>query len=311
MPTIDSIDENQASVKACLMADSGDGKTCALASLVNAGYEMAVLDFDNKIRAIRPFLTDEAFSSGRLHFAELTDKLKTINDKIVPKGQPIATTKAMTLLNHWKIGEEDLGPVSSWGPNRILVVDTLTFQGDAAMRHVQALASASGDRIHPSHWGEAQRIQQGFLELLCSQAINCHVIINSHISYMGGKDPAPIASKDKYGNVAYQVTSDNIEPDAPMSAYPSALGRKLPPLVGRYFDSLLSIKIEGTNRRFLITSSRANISLKNPRPDKVPDKIPLGLTKDHKADPDQGLAQYFKLVLGHGPQTEEELSADD
>ena len=288
--------EQLTAAKVLVMGPPGAGKTCALASLANAGYHMGVIDFDNKIHPMVPYLTDEAKAAGRVKYATLTDKLQaTADGKIIPVGTPTSTLKAMKLLNHWKTTSEDLGRIQDWDNNHILVIDTLTFQGRSALRHVQQLAGTQGQRPTPADWGNAQEIQRGLLLLLFSEAIKCNVLVFSHITYLGGGDPDPDPTKP------YAKIKDSIEPDSPIQAWPSGLGRAMPPEVPQFFDSILSLEVSGGDRRILRTVSKPNMALKNPRPDIVPREIKLGITKEGHADPKLGLAQYFELILGHGP----------
>ena len=164
-----SVDEP---IKMLIMADPGMGKTCALASLVNAGWNVRVLDFDNKVSAMIPYLTEESLHSDRVKYITLTDKLKVSSDGVVRcEGIPNAIVKCMTALDNWKTKSEDLGKVTSWTKSDILVMDTLTFMGDAAMRKVKVANARDGKRTHPQDWGDAQQIQRNLLQVFFSSAI--------------------------------------------------------------------------------------------------------------------------------------------
>ena len=65
-------------IKALLMGEAGSGKTSALASLLAAGYQVRVIDADNKIDGLRNILThkDSKYkrdSIERLAYVTLTE----------------------------------------------------------------------------------------------------------------------------------------------------------------------------------------------------------------------------------------------
>ena len=57
-------------------------------------------------------------------------------------------------------------------------------------------------------------------------------------------------------------------------AYPSALGAKLPPKVGRYFNNTLLFELQGS-RRIISTQAREGFQLKCAMPS-LPHQIPIG-----------------------------------
>lgn len=259
-------------VKLILMADSGSGKTGALASLANAGYNLRIMDFDNGLDVLPRYCTEEGLA--RVNYVTLTDALKMSQGSstgVLPNGVPQALTNAIKLMNHWKTEDEDLGPVTSWGTKDILIVDSITMQGEAAMRWGMAVNGKSQEAKW-GHYGPAMEQQEGLFSMLFSTDIKCHVIVTSHIVMQG--------------------------PEGGERGYPSVLGNKWPPRCGRYFNAILGIKITGSGasqRRSLITVSTHNISYKNPKPQVIPAEIPLKV--DAQGHAEGGLADYFKLVL--------------
>lgn len=275
---MDLLDHQSASTtKLLLIGDAGSGKTGALASLIRSGYNLRILDFDNGLDILRHVLGDYRPQPGQVIYETLTDKRKAAGGKAIVDGVPMAFAKAMDLLTHWKmperkIGERtipayDLGKLTTWGEKDVLVVDSMSFMSDAAMRHV---LSANGRVMGPPQlqdWGEAIRMVEDTLGLLYSDAVKCHVIITSHITFVGGGDDGQGVSK----------------------GYPNTLGQKLPPKVGRYFNGVLLVKVKGVGanaKRIIRTVSEGLVELKNPAPNKVPSEL----------DIQDGLAKYFKLV---------------
>ena len=135
----------------------------------------------------------------RVFVEKCTDTFKNVQGRLLPRTPLVAWTKAVTLLSNWK--SDSLGPVSSWTPNDILVIDSLTHCGEAAMRYHQSLNAKLGQ--HPSlpDWGVVQTMMKELLELLKDSEIKCQVIVITHIDWRyreirGGKDNAMIVGRE-------------------------------------------------------------------------------------------------------------------
>lgn len=234
-----------APLKIVVLGDSGSGKTSALASLVHAGYELFILDFDNGTDILSQLIRDPALRK-KVHVETLTDKGQLIGGgtgQKIAKMNPQAFPKALNLLQRWKDSHEgtDFGPVSSWGLDRVLVVDSLSFFGMAALDFVLARNGRPSEQPWQSDWGEAMRMLEQALQIIYSEEIHCNVVMNTHIEY---------------------VTIEGITKGLPMG-----LGQKLPPKIGRYFNFMLMAKSRGTGdstKRVLLTKPEANIELKCP-----------------------------------------------
>lgn len=239
--------------KLLLVGDSGTGKTGSLASLAEAGYNLRILDFDNGLDILRHLCSPEALA--KIEYETCTDIYSSKSGKpVVTKAE--AWARAMKLLDSWHEG------VVKWSADDILVIDSLTLLGRAVMNYVMYLNGKIGQRPQIQHWGEAMDLLESLLAQLYSDAVKCNVIITSHISY--------VESDDGGGAIA---------------GYPSALGNKLPPKVGRYFNSMLLARTVGS-KRVIETTSQPKIQCKNPAPNKMPKQLPL----------ETGLAEFFKIV---------------
>lgn len=277
--------QSSDTTKLLLIGESGVGKTGALASLIKAGYKLRILDFDNGLDILRGVLGTYKPQPGQVIFETLTDKRKAVNGKPIPDGLPVAFAKGLDLLTEWKLperkikttnlaGEEvekvlpayNLGKITSWGSDVVLVIDSLSLMGDAALRHVLALNGRLLTAPQLNDWGDAIRMLEDTLGLLYSDAIRCHVIITSHITFVGADDAGGV-----------------------QKGYPNALGSKLPPKVGRYFNAVLGVRTKGSGanvKRVIRTQSEGLVEFKNPAPLKVPVELPI----------ETGLADYFKIV---------------
>lgn len=264
MPTADQ-HQSFSSLKCLYVGDSGSGKTGSLAPLVKS-HEVVVLDFDNGldvlVRAVKKFYPDRIKS---LKYETLTDPMQSVGGVIIPDGIPQAWVRAMQFVATGRSPTLDLGPVKTWGPNRILVVDSLTFAGRAAMRHVMAVNNRIGKPPEIQHWGEAVRLLEEFLALLYTEAMKCHVIVISHIEY--------------------QQSPDGIE-----RGFASTLGKKLPPRVGRYFNLMIRAKTVGSGqsaKRRIITTPDGQVELKSPDPWSLKPEYPI----------ESGIEEIFETLL--------------
>jgi len=258
---------SQSSTKLLLIGDSGSGKTGALASLVKAGYNLRILDFDNGLDLLVNVLRREPNAEEllkRVTYVTLTDKMKAVAGNMIPEGMPQAFSKAMNLLTNWKTLDEDLGPVTSWGPQDILVVDSLTFCSHSCFRFVDV---SFGYKDPRQTYGEAQKRIESMLAMLYSESVKCNVVINSHITLI-----------EKAGTGGL------------MKGYPTSIGIALSPRIPSYFNTVLQCKIKGAGlsaKRVISTIPDGIIDLKTSiLPDRVPAELPV----------ETGLAEYFKLI---------------
>jgi hypothetical protein len=268
--------------KMLLIGDTGTGKTGCLYSLAEAGYNLRILDLDNGAdillnlaRAGKPEVAD------RIIYETVTEKFKTLQGKPIVDGVPKQLATALTLLDHWKVAETktpdgevipayDLGKLTSWGPDDVLVLDSLTMLSSAAMRHVLSMNGRLNQHPQQQDWGQAMQLVEDMLALLYSTSIKCNVIVISHITYLG-------ADENSSGK-----------------GYPNTLGQKLPPKVGRYFNSMVQAKVRGVGpgaKRLLVTQPDGMIDLKNPAPLQMPKDLPI----------ETGLATFFEIVRSGKP----------
>lgn len=221
--------ESNELVKAICAADSGSGKTGALASLVDAGFNVRILDFDNGLSVLKGFVKDRSKLANVHYVAGLQDKIQLVKGtgKIGIVQAP-AFQRAMDALDkggkeYW--GDEAIGPVESWTSRDILVVDSLTMAGRASLQMVMQANAAGLKNPEIQHYGTAMDNIEKWVQMLMSSVTPCHVIINTHVT--------------------------GVEGDTRL--YADALGSKLPPKLGRYTDNLIGLRLTGGARKFLTT----------------------------------------------------------
>lgn len=285
--------------KLLFIGDSGAGKSGALASLASEGYNLRILDLDNGLDVLKNLLTDprsqyKTGAADRVEFVTVTDQMKNVNGKLVPS-RATAWTRAINLLAKWeydyclddagnvqvlwdakaktdaqaagrKIEHVNLGPITTWTSQDVLVIDSLTMLSNAALAFICSLNGRLGQRPHQSDWGDGQNMVEGLLQMLYDDGVQCNVVVNCHITFIG-------------------------EDNGPQRGYPNCLGKALPPKVGRYFNSALMARStgQGTNiKRKILTNTSGVVELKNTAPHKVLAEYPL----------ETGLADYFRAVRG-------------
>jgi len=262
-----------------LVSDSGMGKTGALASLARAGYSLRILDFDNGTQILASLLKDDPDAMSRVYVEKCTDSFKNVQGRLLPRTPLVAWTKAVTLLSNWK--SDSLGPVSSWDSNSILVIDSLTHCGEAAMRYHQYLNAKLGQHPTLPDWGIVQTMIKELLEMLKDSEIKCQVCVITHIDWRwreirGGKENLQVLGRELEGG------------------FPSAPGNKLPEKVGSYFNDALQVVCTGVGpamKRKITTVPMVSLGLKSSNPTGVKREYPI----------ETGLAQYFYDVLGSNP----------
>lgn len=273
MPTLDKHQSNEYT-KLLIEGDSGSGKTGALTSLVSAGYKLRILDFDNGLETLKQFVLKECPQNvGNVEFVTLRDRRKA-----GPEGpqvvKPDAFIRAIKLLDAWKYkdveGREiDLGVPAEWGPDTILVIDSLTFMSDAAFDFREPLTPRSRDGKYDMRavYKDAQDAVEGVLALLTSESFRTNVIVISHIKYV-----------------------DN--PDGTRKGYPTAVGSALSPVIPRYFNTVALCQTSAGGKRTIHTESTAMIDLKNPKPFAMSKSYPI----------ETGLADFFGVLREAPPQ---------
>ena len=216
--------ESNSLVKAMLAADSGSGKTGAMASLVDAGFNLRILDFDNGLSVLKGYVKKRENLKNVHYVDQLQDQYQLVAGRLGIKKAP-AFQRAMDALD--KGGKDywgaDVPPLLEWTHRDILVLDSLTMAGRASLQMVMQANAAGMKNPEIQHYGTAMENVEKLVQTLMSSITKCHVIINTHIT--------------------------GIEGDARL--YPDALGSKLPPKIGKYLDNLIGLRLVGGERKFL------------------------------------------------------------
>lgn len=224
-------------VKALCVGYPGSGKTGSLASLVNTGrYKLRVLDFDGNFDPLLTYVDPKYHEN--VDIVTLKDRLHPGQKRMETRGKPTALMAAQDYLNHWKYkdGEEeiDLGKPSEWGPDHILVLDSLTNMGRAVMNWVLFIQDRVVKGPRKSDWGVAQGFQEGLVEKLMSRdQVSCHTILTAHLKMIG---PPEFEESD---DTEEKKDKEKIRQHVSYKLFPSALGRALPPEIAKHCPYVL------------------------------------------------------------------------
>jgi len=243
MPSLEDFGQDKT-FKILLCGDSGAGKTGALVSLVEAGYKLRILDLDVGIETLF-FLVKQRcpqFASN-VHYETRRDKFKTTQTGARPAAPPTAWPDAMSLLDKWSDGTNP----SEWGPDYVLVIDTLTALSRAAYNFAERLNPTAKD--NRQIFGAAQRMIELLLGQITDEAFNTNVILISHITV-----------NEESGK-----------------GYPTSLGKALDNKIAAYFNNFFQVERVGVGdnaRRVIRTIPTGRIDLKVSNPFGLPKEVP-------------------------------------
>ena len=251
-------------VKMILMGDPGSGKTGSCVSLLGLDLNLRFLDMDNGLDSFKQFaLRDYPDKIGNVEYRTIRDKYKaTALGPIVTA--PRAYMEASKMLIDWKYDEIDLGPPDKWGPNSVLIIDSLTLLGDAAFDWADPLTPrgrSSGESDKRATYGIAQSALYKTLKQVTGESFETNVVVIAHIRY--------------------------VDTEIGRKGYPTAIGEALSPKIGVLFNSIALCQTAPGGKRTIQTATTAMIDLKNPKPFEMEPKYPL----------ETGLADFFKVLL--------------
>lgn len=265
-------------IKGLVLGDSGAGKTGSLESLVRAGYDLRIYDYDNLLDPLASQIEARRSIYGDKYDARLdsikvqtfTDKMKGVSvpvvmnggsAKVLPftDGTPTAFVEGLKQLTHWKTAEEDLGDPAKWGPKSVVVIDTLTTLARAAYRYAQAMNPAAKET--QTYYYTAQQLIMQVLSLLCSKQFETNVLVLAHVDY--DKNHLDLTK-----------------------GFPRSIGSALNSHIAAEFNTVLLVETVGS-KKVIKTASTGIVDLKNPISHRLPSgDLPI----------DSGLAAFFQAI---------------
>ena len=264
-------------------------KTGSLVSLINSGrYKVGILDFDNNPDPLTAYVQPEFRQN--VSIITLEDSLRNESKFVGVSGEPTALRRAFQALDQWKDGDQDWGPVKSWGPDHVLVIDSLTSMGEAAFRRTRFVNNRNILTTRDSDWGAAMKDQESMIEKVTSSEFRCNVVALCHLKMIGPKIER-IAKEDSADLAAAKaaISLKNAE-EIETKWYPSALGRALPQTIGMHFPAMVLAETRN-GRRVILTTPTEGLELGVPAPHIKPE-LPV----------ETGLLTIFDAIRNQGTQ---------
>lgn len=267
--------QSNSYTKLLLVGDAKSGKTGSLVSLVKAGYKLRILDLDNLLDVLKYMIQSQCPENiDNVEFRTLRDKYKSGPAGAIIDGKPRAWIDTLKMCDNWKYTdtdgtEIDYGRPSDWGPDCILVIDSLSRLCDAAYEWHESIAvrGRSGEADGRAVYGNAQDDVEKFIALLTSKAMQTNIIVIAHVTYQD-------------------------QPDGTVKGFPQGVGQKLSPKIPQYFPSVVLYRNK-SGKRTIQTTSTPMMDLANPAPFAVASELPI----------ETGLADFFAVLRGQ-PATE-------
>lgn len=253
--------------KLLYIGDSGTGKTTSLCSLVESGYHLRIIDFDNLLDSLVSMVKRKCPDKlDNIEYMTFRDKMKATPNGPVIDGSPRAYIDSMKAIDKWDDGTIP----AEWGEKHILVIDSFTTMSRAAFWWAKGLMGASsfaeGVPLKGVDPRQFYSVSQGGLmntvSYVTADSFNTNVIVIAHIKY--------------------------IEQDGITKGFPVSVGSAISPEIPTYFPSVaLATKGPGAEpRRTIRTRSTNMIDLKNPKSFEMAVEFPM----------ETGLAEFFKTV---------------
>jgi len=233
-------------VNILLLGESGSGKTYSLRTLIDAGVELFVIQTEPGGTVLED-LPKETYHSRYIApataswtaMADSATKLNTLSMGALAKMDGINKreyaqfVEIITTLGNFTCDRcgKTFGDVSTWGPERALVIDSLSGLNIMAMD----LVVGSKPTKSMADWGMAMDNLGRLINKLVTDT-KCHFILTAHME----------PERD-------EVTGRVVN-------MPSTLGRKLAPLLPRFFDNVINTVREGSS--FKWSTATANAALK-------------------------------------------------
>lgn len=228
-----------APVRALIVGYPGGGKTGGLACLLNAGFKLRILDFDGNLEPLLLHANPDML--GNLDAIQFEDELRTGAQYQEPVGIPTAFVDALKMMDRWKYKqsdgtEVDLGASKDWGPDTIVVLDSLTSMGEAAKLRAMKMSNKTKLNTSDRVWGLAMSEQEDFIKRLTSTRVRHHVIVLAHLKMVGPRD-----IRDKDSDLTKQI-KEEIGALVETRLYPTALGWQLPQTIAQHFPTTIQAK---------------------------------------------------------------------
>ena len=284
----------RTSARVLLVGYPGGGKTGAIASLLNAGYLVRFIDMEGNIAPLLEFADKDKLKN--LDILQFRDKLRLGVEAIEPVGIPAAFKGVLeTLQGEWKSEDDKGNPISlgrpdSWGPDTVLVLDSLTAFSAAAMARAMKLSNKTRKSMTSAVWGYAMQDMSDALQIMTHPDKRYHLVVLGHLQMIGPEDYLKQGDKDTVAEVKLEdISHDLIQ----TRLYPRSVTKSHSQAVHKDFSTMILAEQRdklGKKSRVLRTTVNQPLDLKIPARTVLPE-YPL----------ETGLADIFK-ALGASPK---------
>lgn len=260
-----------APVRMLIVGYPGGGKTGAIASLLNAGFKVRLVDFEGNYQPLLAFTDPDKLQN--LDIVSFQDKLMIGPNGVEPEGIPQAFNSAMKMLKSWKYTEDDgtevdLGRSADWGPDTVVVVDSMTALGEVSMRRARKMMNKNLTNTTAAVWGMAVEDQMAFIKVLNAEKNRYHVVVLAHLQMIGPETPMSSNSESQdIKDLKEQMALERAEL-IPTRLYPRAVTKNLSTVIHKEFSSMIIAerKVKPGNKieRVLRTTSGEELDSKMP-----------------------------------------------
>lgn len=230
-----------------LVGPTGTGKTHCIRTLLDAGIEPFILFTEPGMEVLGP-------DADKIHWAfippattdwsTLIDSAKKINtlahDALIKmagvnKAKYSQFIEVLTCLHDFKDQNGELfGDVSDWGPDRAIILDSLSGLSVMAM---DLVVGSKPVKTLPD-WGVAIDNLERLIQKLCMDT-KCHFIMTAHLE------------------------PERDEVSGAIRNYPSTLGKKLAPKIPRYFSDVILTRLDDQSFYWATISGQTDLKARN------------------------------------------------
>lgn len=220
----------------------GSGKTGSVCALLNAGYKVRMIDFEGNYAPLTAFTDPRGLAN--LDILTFQDRYHDNGSYLEPIGIPSAFNDALKALQEWKYADANgqivnLGKSADWGPDTVVVVDSLTALGEACFRRARKMMNKTPRNTTAAVWGAAVDDQIHFLQKLNAETNRYHVVVLGHLQMIGPQ--APMSSKDEESEVKDLKMQAAVEAAdlLPTRLYPRAVTKNASMAIHKEFPTML------------------------------------------------------------------------
>jgi len=236
-------------IKVLLIGGSGSGKTYSIRTLIEAGITPMCIFTENSFDVLGdtpkeklhwmyvPPSHDNVQSlldvAGRISMMNADQLQKTHDMTRAQNNQYMPFLRALMQYKCARTGQ-DFGNVSSWGTDKCLVIDSLSGLTIAATK----LAVGEKYAMTQPEFQIAMKTIENLINQICT-GFHCHSIVTAHME------------------------RELDEVNGGVKIYASTLGRKLAPVLPRYFTDVILAKRVGTKFLWDTADTQADLKARN------------------------------------------------